>query len=221
MTRNTNARLAGFMFLFYIATAFPLLVLSDRVMGGSDVAAKLANIAQHVPLMRVLIVLNLSTFLSALLLAVSLYGITRDEDHELAVLALSCRIAEGVINAISTAVPLGLLWIATDDSRASIAVAAFLLKSGDWTMNISATCFAVGSTIFAYLLLRGRIIPVWLAWLGVAGSALLVVAIPMQLVDVLHAPVTDLMYLPVAAFEVIAGFWLLFKGCGGAAATAP
>ena len=65
MTRKTNARLAGFMFLFYIATAFPLFVLSNRVTAGADVAAKLANIAQHVPLMRVVIVLNLSTFLSA------------------------------------------------------------------------------------------------------------------------------------------------------------
>ena len=95
----------------------------------------------------------------------ALYGITRDEDHELAVLALACRVAEGVINAISTAVPLGLLWIATDASRASIPVAAFLLKSGDWTMNISATCFAVGSTIFAYLLASdlecGGLPPLW------------------------------------------------------------
>ena len=211
MTRNTNARLAGFMFLFYIATAFPQMVLFGRATSGADIASKLANIAQHVPLMRVIVVLSLITFVDALVLAVALYGVTRDEDNELAVLAMSCRISEGVINAISTVVPLGLLWIATGAANAN-AIAAFLLKFGFWCTNISATCFAVGSTIFAWLLLRGSIIPVWLAWLGVAGSALLVVGIPLQLVDILRSPLTDLMYLPIAAFEVIGGFWLLIKG---------
>src|SRR5438874_5616962 len=142
MTRSTNARLAGFMFLFYIATAFPMLVLSNRVTSGADVAAKLANIAQHVPLMRVIVVLTLMCFLDAVVLAVALFGITRDEDHELAILAMLCRITEGVINAIGTAFPLALLWIATGVASASIpdvaaanAIAAFLLKFGELNGN--------------------------------------------------------------------------------------
>ncbi|HYS53211.1 MAG TPA: DUF4386 domain-containing protein [Thermoanaerobaculia bacterium] len=215
MTRTTNARLAGFMFLFYIATAFPMMVLSNRVTGGADVAAKLANIAQHAALMRVIVVFTLLMFVNAVVLAVALYGITRDEDHELAILAMSCRIGEGVINAIGTAVPLGLLWIATGgiaDAAAAKGIAAFLLKYDGWSMNISAFCFAVGSTLFAYLFLRARSIPVWLAWLGVAGSALIVVTLPLQLVGAVRAPFMDLMYIPVGAFEVIVGFWLLIKG---------
>jgi hypothetical protein len=67
-------------------------------------------------------------------------------------------------------------------------------------------------TIFAYLFLRARSIPVWLAWLGVAGSALIVLALPLKLVGVVRAPLTDLMYIPIGAFEVIVGFWLLIKG---------
>jgi hypothetical protein len=209
MTRTTNARLAGFMFLFYIATAFPMMILSGRVTSGADTAAKLANIAQHANVMRVIIVLTLICFVNAVLLA--LYGITRDVDHELAIFAMSCRLSEGVINAIGTAIPLGLLWLATG-GNSSIPIAAFLLKFGDLNGNISAFCFAVGSTIFAYLFLRARSIPVWLAWLGVVGSAVLVVAIPLQLIGVARAPLTDLMYIPIGAFEVIVGFWLLIKG---------
>jgi hypothetical protein len=211
MTRTTNARLAGFMFLFYIATAFPMLMLSNRVTSGADTAAKLANIAQHANVMRVIVVLTLICFVDAVVLAVALYGITRDVDHELAILAMSCRLAEGVINALGAAFPLTLLWIATAGNP-SIPIAAFLLKFGDLNGAISAFCFSVGSTIFAYLFLRARSIPVWLAWLGVLSSALIVVALPLQLVSVLHAPLTDAMWLPIGAFEVILGFWLLIKG---------
>jgi hypothetical protein len=43
-----------------------------------------------------------------------------------------------------------------------------------------AMYFAVGSTLFAWFLLRGRMIPVALAWLGVLSSALLVVILPLD-----------------------------------------
>jgi hypothetical protein len=70
----------------------------------------------------------------------------------------------------------------------------------------------VGSTLFSWLLLRGRLIPVSLAWLGVVASILLVVGLPLQLADVLHGPVTQLMWLPMAAFEIPLGVWMLIKG---------
>ena len=211
MTVRTNARLAGFMFLFYIATAFPMLALSNRVMSGADAAATLANIAQHVTQMRVIVVLTMICFVNAITLAVALYGVTREEDHELAVLAMSCRFAEGVINALGAAFPLALLSMAREGNP-SIPVAALLLKFGELNGSISAFCFAVGSTIFAWLFLRARSIPVWLAWLGVVGSALIVVGLPLQLIGLLGAPWKDVMWLPIAAFEIILGFWLLIKG---------
>jgi hypothetical protein len=34
MTRTTNARIAGFTFLFYIAVAFPSMVLLERATSG-------------------------------------------------------------------------------------------------------------------------------------------------------------------------------------------
>ncbi len=101
MTRTTNARLAGFTYLFYIAVAFPSMVLFDRASSAEGMAAKLARIAAHASDVRITVVLSLLSGFTALVLAVALYGITRDEDHELAVLALSCRIGEGVLGSIS------------------------------------------------------------------------------------------------------------------------
>ena len=112
-----------------------------------------------------------------------------------------------------------MLWLATGgtggdapDAAAANALGAFLLKVRDWNTTISATFFAVGSTLFSYLLLRGRSVPVLLAWLGVIASALLVVCLPLQLADALRGPITLLMWIPVAVFELTLGPWLLIKG---------
>ena len=79
-------------------------------------------------------------------------------------------------------------------------------------MILAATLFAVGSTLFSWLLLRGRMISAVLAWLGVVASVLLVALLPLQLVGALTGPVTQFMWLPMAAFEIPLGLWLLIKG---------
>ncbi|HTO86876.1 MAG TPA: DUF4386 family protein [Thermoanaerobaculia bacterium] len=113
MTRTTNASVAGFTFLFYIAVAFTGFVLLTRAESGVGIAAKLANIARHASTVRAGIVLVLLGCLSALVVAVTLYAITRDEDPDLAMLVLTCRTAEGVIGAVSLPVSTGKLWLAT------------------------------------------------------------------------------------------------------------
>jgi hypothetical protein len=77
---------------------------------------------------------------------------------------------------------------------------------------VGATFFALGSTIFCWLLLRGRMVPTWLAWVGVLGSALLIVGLPLQLMRVLSGASAQLMWVPVAVFEVVVAVWFLIKG---------
>ncbi len=215
MTRTTNARIAGFTFLFYIAVAFPSMVLLNRATSGEGIAAKLASIAQHATDVRVAVVLTLLGCFSALVLAVTLYAITREVDADLAMLALTCRVAEGVIGGISIPETQRLLWLATatganaPDPVAAHALGAYLL-TGDFA--VTATFFAVGSTLFSYLFLRGRMIPVALAWLGVLASVLVVVGLPLQLAGVLRGSVTQLMWMPMLVFEVTLALWLIIKG---------
>ncbi len=221
MTRTTNARVAGFTFLFYIAVALTGMILSNRAASGEGTAAKLANIAQHASDVRVAIVLDLLSCFCAVVLAVTLYAITRDQDPDLAMLALTCRVAEGVIGAVSLPRSVGQLWLATaagadaPDPAAASTLGAFLLTLPSWSMPIAATFFAVGSLLFAYLLLRGRMIPVALAWLGVLASILVVVGLPLQLVGILPGPIAQAMWLPMLAFEVPLGLWLIVKGVRG------
>ena len=219
MTRRTNARIAGLTFLLYIAVAFPAMVLLRQATSANEIAAKLAGIAQHAADVRVVVALSLLSCFAALVLAVTLYAITRDEDADLAMLALTCRVGEGLLNSISILATMGLLWLATatganaPDGVAAHALGGFLLKVGDWNVSISATLFAVGSTLFSWLLLRGRIVPGPLALLGVVASVLIVAGLPAQLLGLITGPAVDLyMWLPMLAFEVTLALWLIFKG---------
>lgn len=158
----TYARVAGFTFLFYIVAG-----ITSMALGSQAQAADLLSLLQS---------------FSALVLGVTLYALTREQGPVLALLALTCRIAEAI-------------------------------QYGE-----SAIYFAVGSLFFSWLLLRGRLIPVWLAQLGVAASALLVVVLPAQLAGLFGGPtswassVTWLVWLPMLVFELTFAFWLMIKG---------
>ena len=86
------------------------------------------------------------------------------------------------------------------------------MKVGTWQTTSAALLFGVGSTIFATLLLRGRMIPVVLAWLGVVGSALIVIILPLELTGVATGAITQLQWIPIAVFEIVVAFWLIIKG---------
>ena len=113
MTRSTNARLAGSAYLSYIVVGILNEVLMYRAAGVNGIAAKLARMADYSTDVRFAIILKVGECFSVFVLAVALYGITRDEDQELAILALLCRVAEGVF--IATLIPnsQGLLWLAS------------------------------------------------------------------------------------------------------------
>lgn len=217
MTRTTNARVAGFTFLFYIAAGVLSMVLFGRASRGEGIAERLASIAQHVTDVRVVVVLSLLTCFSALVLGVTLYALTRDQDPDLAMMGLVCRVGEGLVG-IGLPTTLVLLWLATatgadaPDAGAAQALGAFLLKVESKTSLISATLFAVGSSLFCWLFLRGRMIPVPLAWLGVGASVLLVVALPLQLAGFAGGLFFELMWIPMLAFEVPVALWLVIKG---------
>jgi len=215
MTLRTSSRVAGFAFLAYIAVALTGMILVGRASAGEGAAAKLASIAQHAGMMRAGIVLEMFGCFCALVLAVTLYAITRDVDRDLALLGAAFRVAEGVIGAVSLQVSAATLRLATTanppDAATLEALGIYLFKLPR-SSDLGATFFAVGSTILACLLLRGRIVPVWLAWLGVAASILILVLLPLKLVGLAGSPITDAMWLPMLVFEVTFALYLIVKG---------
>ena len=219
MTRTANARIAGVAFLFYIVAGIAAMILSGRASGDGTVADRLAAVAQHVTAVRISFVLNLLCCFAALVLGVTLYALTREQDEDIALLGLACRIAEGVIGGVFVSAALGRLWLATaasaPDPPAAEAIGALLFRAGAWSP--SAMFFAVGSTLYAWLFLRGRMIPRSLAVLGVAASAVLVIALPLDLAGLLNGAATMVIWLPMLVFEVALALWLLLRGVTPAA----
>jgi len=162
VTATTNARIAGFTFLFYIAAGVGSLALGGQ--------AHLRD------------VLTLLTSFCALVLAVTLYALTRKVDRDVAMIALLCRFVEGIPGH-----------------------------------DGGAIFFATGSTLFCWLLVRGRMIPAALAWLGVLASLGLVALLLLQRAAVLgvtnwSSSVTWLVWLPMLIFELAFAAWLIVKG---------
>jgi hypothetical protein len=163
MTIRTNARLAGVTFLVYIAAGVGTLAAGSRAPAAD--------------------VLVIVTSFSALVLGATLYALTRDQDRDLALLALLCRVVESIPGH----------------------------KGGP-------IFFAVGSTIFCCLLLRGRLIPATLAVLGVTASAFLVALLLVQRAGLLggganwSSSLTWIVWLPLLVFELAFAFWLIVKG---------
>ncbi len=217
MTRTTNARIAGFTYLFYAAIGLCLELLMHQARGGYSGAAMVARMGHYATNVRLAILIALLECLSSLVLGVTLYGITREEDHELAMLVLVCRVAEGVLGSVNN-IPgyLGMLWLAKvgggPDITTTNALRAFLLMPGA-SVPIGSIFFAVGTLVFSYLLLRGRMVPVSIAWLGVFGSGLLAVTLPMQLAGFSTGPLAGYyQWLPALVFQVVLALWLLIKG---------
>ncbi len=215
MTRATNARIAGVTFLLYIAAGITSMVLFRKVTRGAEIADRLASMTGHATDMGVLVLLGFVQCFSALVLGVTLWAVTRDEDSDLAMLGLTCRVGEGVIAGLSIPAILTVFSLATpaatDPSTTAAAqtLASYLLRED---VALPATFFALGSTFFSWLLLRGRMIPVPLAWLGVAASVLLIVGLPLSFAGFLRGPVVMLMWLPMLAFELPLGLWLIMRG---------
>jgi hypothetical protein len=153
-----------------------------------------------------------------MVLSTALYAITREQDRFLAMVAMTCLFGAGVIDGVYIPTTLGLLSLATStganapDTSAVYALGSFLLTARAWNPIIAATFFAVGSTLYSWLLLRGRMIPVALGWLGVLASVMWVVELPLQLVGALPDSATWFVYLPLVVFEISVGLWLLVRG---------
>jgi len=213
VTRSANARAAGVAYLLYIAVAFPSMVISGRATAGENMAARLATMARHAGDVRLAAILALIGCWCALVLAVTLYAVTRDEDRDVAMFGLTCRVAEGILGAVGIPATLALLALASNANapamEATQAVGALVLRQSS---TVGAWFFAVGSTAFSWLLLRGRMIPLALAALGVGASALLVITLPLQMGAALPGWLNSLMWLPMAAFEIPLGVWLVVKG---------
>ena len=110
------------------------------------------------------------------------------------------------------------LYMITRQQGPALALLALTCRILEAVHSESEIFFVVGSALFCWLLLSGRMIPAALAWLGVAASVLLAVILPLQLAGLFggsmswSGSIAWLMWMPMLVFEVGLALWLLVKG---------
>ena len=142
------------------------------------------------------------------------------EDRNLALLAVFLRLAEVAIHYVAilgSVVALMLLsgadYLQTFDTSQLHSLARVAVSAQGAGVNLGFVLLGLGSTVFAYLLLRSGYVPKALAGLGIFASLLLATAA----VSIIVFPtVARPFYLPAMApmgiYEITLGFWLLIKG---------
>ncbi len=229
MTTNTAteaaqaraARLAGAMFLFINATG----IFSEIFIRGSLLKGDTTQVAQNIissePLYRLSIVGDVVTFTGVLVLIWALYLLLKPVNRNLALLAVFLRIVEtpvGVAATVASLIAVRLLssadYLKVFEADELHALSRLARDAFGFGQDVGFIFVGLGSTLFAYLLLRSRYIPRILAAWGMFASLLFAIY---NLVIIVFpgAEETLIMYVsfaPMGIYEIGTGLWLLLKG---------
>ena len=228
-SERNAARVAGFMFLFLIASVIASSVLIGGVEG-DEISETLRNARDESFSVRLGVLFLIVGGISTLILAAALYAVTKHEDPDLAILALSCRAVEAGLYAVGIIGAFVLLSLGERSATASAGELTAAYTLGEivsdvdaWGTNVGAAFFAVGSLLYSFLFLRARTIPVALSILGVIASLILVVAVPLQTAggQATTEGTWAVIWIPMIVFEISTGLWLIVRGAGATIGTTP
>lgn len=216
MTRAVVARAAGATFLLYIVVKVAGSILFEGSIGSGAAAKRLADVAAHASDLRIATVLALANCVFALLMGVLLYFYTRRSHPELSTLVLICRTGEAVLFGAYALGIIALVFIATGATEASrdtdARLVVAIIRSTRHATLVASFFFAIGSVAFAWILLRARLAPRSLAALGLVGSLVPVVGMPLQIIGATGGFNTGLLWILMFLFEIALGVWLLTSG---------
>ena len=220
-TLKKTARLTGFTFLFAIAiVVFSNYSVTFRFIV-SDAAETARNIIANQTLFRINIVCNLIYLVTLIVMLTSLYGILKQVNKNLALVAAFFRLIYALIWGIIALNIFGALRLLGDATYLSAFEADHLhaltrlhLKSSWDAYYIGLPFWGLSSTVCSYLWLRSRYIPRALAVFGIISSVWCVICAFIFIIfpDFEKTISLSLFDMPLVIFEITLGFWLLFRG---------
>jgi hypothetical protein len=218
--QHTAARVAGFSYLFTLASAnFAEFYARSRLIVDADAVQTVRNVAAHERLFRLGTVSDLITFAAVVVLVLSLYVVLEPINRNLALLAAFWRLAECAIFAVIMLNDFAVLQLLSDadysrafDTLQLSALARLFISLHGIGYQIALVFFGLGSTVFAYLWFKSGYIPRALAALGIFSSLLVaIVSLAIMVYPSLTAVVLPAM-APIGIFELTLGLWLLVRG---------
>jgi len=208
--------MAGYAYLCYIVFAMSSSILFAKATAGDDVLQTLSTLARMIGTARVTVLMDLLQPVCALVLAVTLYQLVKQVNPTLALLAMLFRLGEGLLGFLPLLNKLQLMRLATTAAGGSANAAGYLQLANDLLHRPDAVfsefCFVVGGFLFAYLFLRGRLIPRWLAWIGVITIGAQLICVPLHIAGIIPGLIVNFVWFPILLYEVPLGIWLIVKG---------
>ena len=117
---------------------------------------------------------DLITYTSVIVLIWAFYVVVRPVNKNLALLAVLFRLAENAVLCVATVNSLIVLKLLSGaeslkafDDRQLQSLATLAISAQGFGMSVGFVLLGVGSTVFAYLLLKSRYVPKALAALGI------------------------------------------------------
>jgi hypothetical protein len=218
--QRSAARFAGVLYLFQMATGvFGQSFVRDRLIVSGNATKTVQNILGAERLFRLSIATDLVTYATVILLIWALYVVLRPVNRNLALLAVLFRLAENAVLCVATVNSLvvpkllsSVDYLKTFDASQLHSLVMLAFGAQGLGMNVAFILLGLGSTVFAYLLLRSGYIPRVIAAWGIFASLLLAI-VTLAIIVFPGLAVLGLTYMmPMGLYEVGLGLWLAIKG---------
>jgi len=152
--------------------------------------------------------------------AVTLYPVIRRQNEGAALGFVAARVLEAVMIFTGVVSLLSLVTLRQDLGRTAGANAAALVTTAashvaayNWTFLLSQTLMpGINALLLGSLLYRSRLVPRIIPAVGLIGAPLLICTVIATLFGGLKLGSPELAALPVAAWELSLGVWLVAKG---------
>ena len=221
-SQRTAAKVAGWSGLLTFAiVVFGNFVLLNPLTVPGNAAATAQNIVAHETQFRITVVCFLTYSLGFVVLLSALYVILRPVNPGLALVGALSRLVFALLWLLSPLNMLSALRLLSNANYLQVfepdrlqALAKLHLGANFDDYYVGLPFFGLAATICAYLWFKSNYIPRGLALFGIVSSAWCVIcAFVFLIFPRFNKIVNDWWFdFPMALFELVLSFWLLFKG---------
>ena len=223
-------QLAGILWLTSVVTVFIsllIVIVFDVSTLNPNVETTLRKIAENTEAHLVELIFDIFSGIALVAAAAPLYRTFSEADKTLALTGSLLFVGYGIIIAAHDMENLALAWVATAFVEASATEAATLALIGEsmiltakWGVPIFSVFLLLGAFVYSILLVATQLAR-WVGWLGIAGGAFGLIAVPLQLIDPTLEEVSFLLFVPFLIWQfVFGGFLLTNKSLDGVANSA-
>jgi hypothetical protein len=218
--QHTAARVIGILYPIQMATGiFGEVFARGPLIVSGDPTKTADNIIASEQLFRLSVAGDLITYILVMVLTWAFYVLLRPVNRHLALLGAFFRLSELAVLCMATVNSLvvlrllsGAAYLKTFDVSQLHSLVMLAYNTQGLTMSVGFILLGLGSSLFAYLLLRSRYVPKAFAVLGVFSSLLLALG-SLAIIVFPGLSVIGMSYMmPMGLYEVGLGFWLLIKG---------